>query len=456
MPMAAPAARLRQDLSAPGLIRLLRRAFAAVPDPRRAGSVEHALPDVLGAAFAMFHLKFGSMLDFDHRSRGADSADPHLIHNLEHLYGLGSVPSDSQMRDVLDRIPPEALRGAFETIHGALQRGKALEDFTGLGGRYILAIDGTGTFCSTTVSCPHCLVRRRAGGTTEYAHQAVAAAMVHPDRRGQALVVASEPISCADGAAKNDCERNAVGRLLDYLGTSPAFDKRRWLVVEDALAANGPHIEALIGHEMDFIVGHTPGTSSTLEAELQRRFEAGEFTECAETTDADGAVRGYRFLNDVGLNAGHRHVRVNHLEAWETDARGKERLFTWVTSLEITEENAAEIARTARSRWRIENELFNVLKNQGYEYGRNYGHGKRHLSSTLGAMTLLAFLVDQVQEQSCRVYQEARRAQRTLKGLWRRMRVVMELLYVSDWATMWTLMIDPDAAMNTEVQPRAG
>ena len=454
--MAAPAPRLRQDLSAPGLLRLLRQAFSEVPDPRRTGSVQHALPDVLGAALAMFHLKFGSMLEFDSGAR----ADAHLIHNLEHLYRLDSVPSDTQMREVLDQIPHHALRPAFEAIHGALQRGKALEDFVGIGGRYVLAIDGTGTFCSTAVSCPQCLVRRRAGGTTEYAHQAVAAAMVHPDKRGQALVVATEPITCADGAKKNDCERSAVGRLLDYLGTSPAFAQRRWLVVEDALAANGPHVEALIEHGMDFIVGVKPGNSSALEAELQRRFEAGEFTEVAERTDADGAIRGYRFLNDVGLNAAHSHVRVNHLEAWETDRTGKERLFTWLTSLEVTEENVAEIARTARSRWRVENELFNVLKNQGHEYGRNYGHGKRHLASTLGSLTLLAFLVDQVQEQACRVYRQAREAQRTLKGLWRRMRSTMELFYVTDWATMWALATDPDAvlgkAIHGQAQPRAG
>jgi len=96
--MAAVLPRLSGELSAPGLIKLLRQAFGKVSDPRRGASVEHSLPDALGAALAMFHLKFPSMLSFDIQAH----ADPHLIHNLEHLYRLDSVPSDTQMRKILD------------------------------------------------------------------------------------------------------------------------------------------------------------------------------------------------------------------------------------------------------------------------------------------------------------------------------------------------------------------
>jgi len=67
--------------------------------------------------------------------------------------------------------------------------------------------------------------------------------MVHPDKPGQALVVDVEPITRADGATKNDCEHNATARLLDSLNR--AYPDRRWLVVQDALAANGPHLTSL-------------------------------------------------------------------------------------------------------------------------------------------------------------------------------------------------------------------
>ena len=58
----------------------------------------------------------------------------------------------------------------------------------------------------------------------------------------------------------------------------------------------------------------------------------------------------------------------------------------------------------ARTRWRVENEAFNTLKNQGYEFERNYGHGKQFLSSTLAGLMMLAFLVDQIQETGLAEY----------------------------------------------------
>ena len=448
--MAAPAARLRQSLSAPGLIGTLRERFAAVPDARRRGSVRHAMADALGAAFAMFHLKFPSMLGFD----DAAHADPRLIHNLSTLYRLDSVPSDTQMREILDAVPPEALRPAFEAIHHDLQRGGALEDFKSLEGRYLLAIDGTGCFCSTKVGCPHCLVKKRSKGTvTEYSHQAVGAAIVHPDKKGQALALAVEPITSADGARKNDCERAAVKRLLDYIAR--AFPNRRFLITEDALAANGPHLEALASHRMDFMIGVKPGNSLAFATEIIRRQSAGELVQWQSAVAEDGSVSGYRFTHEVPINATHDDLLVNYLEWWEIDKHGRQKVFTWVTNLPITPENVFDLARSARARWRIENEVFNTLKNQGYEYGRNYGHGSRYLSSTLGAMTMLAFLVDQAQEQACRVFAEARARCRTKKGLWERMRAMVQTFRLPNWETMMALLIDPDT-VRVDIDPRPG
>ncbi len=54
-----------------------------------------------------------------------------------------------------------------------------------------------------------------------------------------------------------------------------------------------------------------------------------------------------------------------------------------------------------RSRWHIENQIFNTLKNQDYEFEHNYGHGEQHLATVFAMLMMLAFLIDQVQEYSC-------------------------------------------------------
>src|SRR5208337_4274670 len=60
-----------------------------------------------------------------------------------------------------------------------------------------------------------------------------------------------------------------------------------------------------------------------------------------------------------------------------------------------------------RARWKIENETFNTLKNQGYHLEHNYGHGEQNLSVVLALMMMLAFLVDQVQQLCCPLFQAA-------------------------------------------------
>ena len=84
---------------------------------------------------------------------------------------------------------------------------------------------------------------------------------------------------------------------------------------------------------------------------------------------------------------------------------GKEQHFAWVTDLPIQESTVMELMRAGRARWRIENETFNTLKNQGYSFEHNFGHGEKQLSTVFAYLMMLAFLIDQIQQRCCRVFQ---------------------------------------------------
>lgn len=86
--------------------------------------------------------------------------------------------------------------------------------------------------------------------------------------------------------------------------------------------------------------------------------------------------------------------------------------------LPIDTGNVFATAQAARIRWRIENEVFNTLKNYGYELEHNYGHGQQYLSSTLAGLMLLAFLSDQLQSHACSLYKAARAYAATQKSMW--------------------------------------
>ncbi|WP_430882435.1 hypothetical protein, partial [Granulosicoccus sp. 3-233] len=251
--------------------------------------------------------------------------------NLRRLFWLDEVASDSQMRDILDMVKPGELRKAFRAIHSSAQRGKVLEDFALFDNRYLLSIDGTGLYSSTKVKCPQCSVKKHRNGETEYYHQSLAAVIVHPDQK-TVLPLDFEPIVKSDGDTKNDCERNAAKRLL--LAINQLYSNRPFIVLEDALAANGPHIQALMGYGMEFIINIKPVGNASLFEVMHDRFLLGQVTEDEEKR-VDGSGRGYRFSNDLPMNASHPDTRVNMIEYWEVDKKDPEKVtlnMSWVTN----------------------------------------------------------------------------------------------------------------------------
>ena len=200
-----PAKKARKDLSADALFHRLRLGFDRMPDPRT-GESTIPLGDALMSGFAMFSLKDPSLLAFEERRH-----DPN--DNFRTIYGIGQVPSDTQMRAILDPVDPDGLRPLFGDVFRCLQRGKALEPFVYFEGCYLMSLDGTNYFSSSKIHCASCLEKTHRGGGTTYYHQLLGATLVHPDRK-EVIPLAPEPIIKQDGQNKNDCERNATRRWL--------------------------------------------------------------------------------------------------------------------------------------------------------------------------------------------------------------------------------------------------
>lgn len=110
-------------------------------------------------------------------------------------------------------------------------------------------------------------------------------------------------------------------------------------------------------------------------------------------------------------------MKLNILVYEQVDRKGKITRFSWVINRKITRRNVEMVMRIGRSRWKIENETFNTLKNQGYHFEHNYGHGKKYFCSTLALLMLLAFLIDQLVELCSQPFQLILKAAQTKKSL---------------------------------------
>jgi hypothetical protein len=133
----------------------------------------------------------------------------------------------------------------------------------------------------------------------------------------------------------------------------------------------------------------------------------GEFCTHEEIIDDSGTTHRFKFINNAPLNEANFDCKINFLEYWEIKKDGAKQHFSWVTDILITKENIFAVMRGGRARWHIENQTFNTLKNQGYHFERNYGHGYRYLSTVFAMLMMLAFLIDQVQEMSCSSFKRA-------------------------------------------------
>jgi hypothetical protein len=395
----------RKHLSADALHALIAARFGRIPDGRQDKSTI-SLVDALLSAFAMFSLKDPSLLAFDARRNDE---------NMKRLYGIGQIPSDTQMRAILDQVDPLTLRPVFNDVFRELQRGKVLEQFVFHEESYLLCLDGTGYFSSGKIHCSCCQekVDSKTGETT-YSHQMLGAALVHPDRK-EVIPLAPEPIVKQDGKTKNDCERNAACRLLGHIRREHPHLKL--IVVEDGLASNAPHIRELQRLGMHFILGAKPGDHEFLYGQLIGAFDDDRVTTLA--WKAGGTACEIAFVNGLPLNQSNQDLLVNVLQYLEYGPDGEPRkVFTWVTDLRITRRNAKHLVRGGRARWKIENETFNTLKNQGYHFEHNYGHGKKNLSVVFAMLMMLAFLVNQVEQMCCPLFRAVWKKFRTKRALW--------------------------------------
>jgi hypothetical protein len=385
--------RPRRYLHTDALLALARRRFETLPDGRRCP--HFSLPDTLMAGLAVFSLKDPSLLAFQRRARD---------HNLSSVFGLHDIPADSQLRQILDDVEPALLRPLFRDLFRQLQRGKVLEEYVYLQGCYLVALDGVEYFRSSKVHCDRCLSCQHRNGNTSYYHQMLGAVLLHPDHP-EVFPLCPEPIQRQDGAQKNDCERNAARRWLrQFRREHPHLPV---IVTEDGLSSNGPHILDLKAAHCHFILGVKPADHTHLFEQLTQRAEAGQVGSLEVSEEQTGVQRSYLFANGLSLNEANQEVLVNALQYVEVDGQGVHHEWTWVTDLELTEANVERVMRGGRGRWRIENETFNTLKNQGYHFEHNYGHGEKNLAVVLALLMMAAFLIDQVQQRSNKLFQQA-------------------------------------------------
>jgi len=393
--------------------------------------------DCLMSCLAVFSLKSPSLLQFDNSHKN----DIVLKNNLKVLYNIADIPSDTQMRDRLDGLPLRLVSDVMKSLIATIQRSKELEKWKFLNKYYLVSLDGTQFFSSKEVHCPCCCEKVYNRGTDKeyknYHHQMVVGSIVHPKMR-QVLPIGFEPIVKSDGDKKNDCERNASKRwLTNFRRDHPQLST---IIIGDGLSSNGPFIKNLEEHRCKYILVAKDDDHKS----LMEHFWAGKSPDIVEHSETvDGIKKSYRYMENVPLNDSHPDILVTVVYYEQIDKKGVRRKWVWVTNLEVNKQNFRDIVEGGRCRWKIENETFNTLKNQGYNFEHNYGHGKKTLSNLMAGMMLLAFFIDQILEAFNVRFQFVLNKYNSKKVTWEHLRMMFRLFRISTWDALYGAFLDP-------------
>ena len=426
---------IRKHLWIKDLLTNIRQKFDKIKDTTAQRSRSYSLTDCLMSGVAIFGMKYPSLLQFDTDSRH----DEVVKSNLNSLYQVKDAPSDTQFRERLDVVDPNQLQRGLNAIITQLQRGKALEEYQYIDNRYLIPMDGSGFFSSHDVHCDNCCVKEHKNGTATYYHQALATVIAHPEHKA-VFPIALEFIQKQDGTSKNDCEINAAKRLIVKLKTAHPHLKMRMLC--DALYANGPLIKEFKANDMGYIIAATKKNNPY----LHKQYESAEITTHKVQDGTKTYV--YKFCNNLSLNETHRDVMVNFVQYIELEGKEVKFYSSWITDIHLTEANIINVVKGARCRWRIENETFNTLKNQGYNFEHNFGHGKQNLSAVMAYLMMIAFAIDQTQEYTSKYFELALQKEGYKSYLWRKVRGLFLHFFIDSWEHLYRAIIEPVKKVN--------
>jgi hypothetical protein len=424
----------------------LRAVCAGFPDKRRGGDVTYSMGDIGMSAFSLFFMQSESFLAYQRELEAGRKTS-----NCRTLFGMVAIPTDNHIRSMLDPVPPSLLQPVFDQALEVLRERGGLKPFQRLGGRTLIALDGTEYFCSQKLGCPQCLTRKRSNGKIESYHSMLAATIVAPGH-AMAFPLSPEFIAPQDGAEKQDCERNAAKRWLATHGER--MKGLRPVYLGDDLFACQPIAEAILQGGGDFLLTAKPQSHKVLYDFMQ-----GAALEDHTITQKIAGKRltyRYRWFENAPLRDGKDALLVNWTGVTITDAKGKVTYDNaYVTSLPVTRSTVAEIVSCARARWKVENESFNVLKNNGYHLEHNFGHGKQNLAMMFAAMNLLAFAFHTICDCLEQLWIDARKATHVRKRFFQHIQTIAVYLVFPDWQSLMQTLINSKPPPHVEAQNRA-
>ena len=424
------------------LIHLLSSELDNLPDKRKPGNnTQYEIRDAVLSAFSIFFTQSPSFLE--HQKLMSKMK---YKNNAGSLFKVKKIPSDNQIRNLLDPVTAATVYPVYQKIYQWLKNQKILDKFLYLESEVLIALDGTEYFSSKKINCPHCNSRHHRNGTTTYFHGCVIPAIVSPKMK-QVISLEPEFIKKQDGHKKQDCENAAIKRWLNK-NPSQKYENSVTLLGDD-LYSRQPICKLALEKDYNFIFVCRETSHKTLYEWLEFFEKTGE-VQTIKNPEWNGRkelVYRYRYTNKIPLKDGDDSLQVNWCEVTIINQKTEEITYknSFITNHQINDDNVEKIVKAGRSRWKIENESNNVLKNHGYNLEHNFGHGQNNLCEILLTLNLLAFLFHSVLKLANSTYQRLRQLLGSRRSFFNDIRALLKYFWFETWSDLLNFMLDDDS-----------
>lgn len=338
----------------------LIRKLGTVEDPRHQSYVIYdtdmlLYPVILKNIFSLHTMRGMSNWFYDGNCRA----------NLGKLLGkdIPELPHYDTINDFLEVLPPEELERIRTEMVRQLIRSKNFYPARLPGGQWLVILDGTGLHKFQERHCDNCLVREITGKEGNkrkvYSHHVLEAKLVLA--YNIVISLGTEFIENeSENTSKQDCEIKAAKRLMRKL--KEKFPRLKLCILGDSLYAAEPIIEICREYRWNYIFNCKEKRQRNLVQDYAYVLDSGVYD---EKKDLLGTEKGCaKYVNHVEEITGKGFTANIFEYEYVRKIKGKEATvkFLWLTDIKLDGRNIEAMVRSARGRWKIENEGFNNQK----------------------------------------------------------------------------------------------
>jgi hypothetical protein len=369
---------------------ILFEQFAALPDNR--SRPQYQVKELIVSGVLMFLFKQKSRNQADNTSKNLDYQD-----NIKKIFGI-RVASMDTVNEYLKFLSPQELEQIKQDMFRELLKSKVLQKQKYSDKYFLVAIDGTGIQTYNYEPYPSCPFKTHKSGKKTWTAYALEAKVV--TLNGFSISLATEWIEndIQGNFNKQDCELNAFKRLVIRL--KKAFPRLEIMLLLDGLYPKNTVFDICEKYHWKFAITLKDKSLKSVQEQISDQFLFNQYQQSSYIESTTTHWIDYSYKLHKNMEYKNHNLTVIETIYEQKSKKDKDKVsttrFVHITNMELTENKVHKFSKSARLRWKIENEGFNNQKNNDYELEHKFSRTSFNATKNYYQLLQIADMINQL------------------------------------------------------------